>query len=476
MVISRKKLFFENILIYGFGSVMSKVIPFIMLPVISRLLPSSEYYGMNDIVNIFISFGSAIAMMGLYDAMYRFYFDKEDTTYRKEICSSALFAVVVTGFVILILTLLFQRQLSELLFSNLVYAPLVIIGGLNIWVTCINTILTAPTRMRNQRLRYIGIQTIFPIISFGLSIMLILKGDYVYALPAAALFSNIVVCLIFFILNRDDFSIKCFDIVKLKSMLHFGVPLMPVFISFWALSSVGNIMITSSWGLEYTGIYAAAGKLASVSQLIYSAFSGGWQYFAFSTMKDRDYVELISKVFDYLSGVSFFATSALVLVIKPLFLIILPIEYTEGIKVAPALFLAPLILMLRQTIGMHFQVRKMSILGTSTIGFGAAVAIVLYFLLIPCIGIIGAAIASLAGYVAALILTIVILIKMKLIYIQKRIYVGLVLIFALLALHMSNISEMIVNVLATINCLILLLMYHNDIIQIIKDVREKMSI
>lgn len=470
MAINRKILFLENILIYGIGSAMNMAIPFIMLPIVTRLLPSSEYYGINDTVTIFVSFGSAIATMGLYDAMYRFYFDDDDPSYRKRICSSTLATLVVTGFLALLFTIIFQKTLAGLLFSDSRYAPLIIIGGLNIWITCISTIVAAPTRIRNQRLRYLVLQTIIPVISYSFSILLILKGEYVYALPVASLLSNIVVCIIFSLLNRHDFSINCFNMVSLKPMLRFGVPLMPAFVFFWVLSSVGRIVITNTWGLEYTGIYAVAGKIASLSQLIYSAFAGGWQYFAFSTMKDKDYVVLISRVFDYLSGVSFFATAALVLVIKPIFTIMLPAEYVEGIVVAPALFLAPLILMLRQTVGMHFQVKKMSVVGTSTIGIGAVVAVALYFLLTPYYGVKGAAIASLVGYVTALLVTIVILKRMKLILISERIYLGAIITIILLWIQMKNLNIIIVNTAAIIHCFILLFAYRYDVVQIIKGV------
>ena len=72
------KVFVNNILIYGFGSVISRIIPFIMLPVVTRLMPNAEYYGLNDLSITIISVGQAIAVFGMYDAMFRLFFDKED--------------------------------------------------------------------------------------------------------------------------------------------------------------------------------------------------------------------------------------------------------------------------------------------------------------------------------------------------------------------------------------------------------------
>ena len=63
------KLFLENFLIYGFGGIISKVIPLIMVPIVTRLMPDTSYYGISDMAGTVVSFANAIAVMGMYDAM-----------------------------------------------------------------------------------------------------------------------------------------------------------------------------------------------------------------------------------------------------------------------------------------------------------------------------------------------------------------------------------------------------------------------
>ena len=71
---SKIKLFVENFLVYGFGGVISKIVPLIMIPIITRLMPSTEYFGLTDLSVTLVSFCSALAIMGMYDAMYRLFF------------------------------------------------------------------------------------------------------------------------------------------------------------------------------------------------------------------------------------------------------------------------------------------------------------------------------------------------------------------------------------------------------------------
>ena len=87
---NKLKLFISNFLIYGLGSIAGKLIPFIMLPVITRLMPEAKYFGLNELVVTFVSFGSAIAILGMYDAVFRMFFDDDSEDFKKRVCSTAL--------------------------------------------------------------------------------------------------------------------------------------------------------------------------------------------------------------------------------------------------------------------------------------------------------------------------------------------------------------------------------------------------
>ena len=86
---SKTRLFLENFLIYGLGGVISKIIPFIMLPFITRLMPDTKYFGIADMSSLTCSFGMAGAIMGMYDAVFRLFFDKDDRVFQQQILSTA---------------------------------------------------------------------------------------------------------------------------------------------------------------------------------------------------------------------------------------------------------------------------------------------------------------------------------------------------------------------------------------------------
>ena len=157
-------------------------------------------------------------------------------------------------------------------------------------------------------------------------------------------------------------------------------------------------MITNMIGIGAAGIYSVGSKLGHASQLIYTAFAGGWQYFAFSTMKEDNQVKSNSMIFEYLGIISFAATAFICALSYPIFQILFTEQYLSGYIVAPYLFLAPLLQMLFQVAANQFLVVKITWPNLFILSVGAIANIEINYFLIPVLGIEGASLATLMGY------------------------------------------------------------------------------
>lgn len=71
IVLSRTKLFLENFFAYGFITVLNKIIPILLLQVITRMITDPSDFGVYNMYNLIIGFGTPLAMLGMYDAMFR---------------------------------------------------------------------------------------------------------------------------------------------------------------------------------------------------------------------------------------------------------------------------------------------------------------------------------------------------------------------------------------------------------------------
>lgn len=416
----RTKLFIENFLVYGIGSILAKIAPIIMLPIVTRLMPDTTYYGLSDLSNITVSFGSAIALMGMYDAMFRMFFEKDDLQYKKAVCSSALTFVLISGIIICLVLFMFKFNFALWIFSDEKYVNLLNFTSFSILISTLSGIVIAPTRMQNKRKIFLITNTISPILGYSISIPMLIHKNYMYALPAATLISSAIMLIIFYILNRKWFCFRDSNIMIIREMLKIGVPLMPTFVMYWVFTSFARLMISKQMGNSFVGIYGVGSRVASVSQFIYTAFAAGWQYFAFSTMKDDDQVELTSKIFDYLALVTFSIFVMIVPFSYFTFNLFFSGDYVNGYITFPYLFLSPLLLMLYQTIVNQFLIVKKTWPSTLILLAGTITNIILNYFLINIIGIEGSALATLIGYAISVTIACIVLSKMRLVIIFKR--------------------------------------------------------
>ena len=471
---NRGKLFIENFLVYGLGGTISRFIPMIMLPVITRLYPNSEYVGLNDLSTTFISFAAALALCGMYDAMFRLFFDDKKLDFQKQICSTALIFVTCTTLILGIIFLVFRKEVAAWYFGSEDCEILVIITILGFMVNSTNQIVSAPTRIQNKRKVFLVTNTLSPVISYSIAIPLILKGYYLVAIPLATIVSGVTLEISFCILNKTYFSIKSFRWEKVKDLLKIGLPLMPNFVVYWIYNSADKVMISQILGNSYTGVYSVASKIGHISNLIYTAFAGGWLYFSYSTMNDDDQVQLKSDIFEYLGVISFFCTIALAAVSRLGFKLLFTEEYIEGYLVAPYLFLAPLLLMLYQVIANQFTIIKKTYMNLLALSSGAILNVIFNFVMVPVIGIEGASIATVLGYVLSLVMCVCLLKKMKLININTKVKYNVMIFVSYFViwrvfLHKSSVLSILVALF--IECFYLLL-YKDKLLEIVSKKRK----
>ena len=467
---SRFRLFMENFLVYGLGGVISKIIPIIMLPIVTRLMPNTEYFGINDISTIIVSFGSAIAIMGMYDAMFRMFFDKDDRNYQGMICSSALAFTTIMSIILFVILYVFKDFFSKIFFGSIEYKGLIGLSALSILVGGTNSIVAAPTRMQNKRKIYLLTNTLSPVISYGVSIPLLLKGHFVIALPLASLLSAFSMEGIFYFINRKWFSFKKIEKKYIKQMLLIGLPLLPNFLIYWIFNSADRIMIGNLLDNGQVGIYGIGARIGQMSQLIYTAFAGGWQFFAFSTMKDKDQVKMTSNIYEYLGALAFSAFILVTAFMHIIFSIFFEGDYIKGEIVAPYLFLAPLLLMLYQTASNQLLVIKKTWPQIIVLFLGAFCNIIINLVLIPCIGIEGAAIGTLLGYVISNVACIILLNKIKLISLTSRFYKIIIVTILYFIIWRFYLNEYIIYSIsfAFLAVLIIIYIYRADLRKLIK--------
>ncbi len=424
---NRFRVLAENIVIYGLGGVAGKMIPFLMLPVITRLMPDAGYYGLNDLSNTLASAFQAIAVFGMYDAMFRLFFERNEPEYQKQICSTALAITCISSTAVFLFICLFSRTLAVIVFGDSDYRYLVYIAAFSVLAGSTNSIVSAPAKIKNESKVYMAANTVFPLIAYMAAIPLLYQGYYAFALQLSGLMASVIIEIFFLYKNRRWFSLHHVNVKYVMPLLKMAAPLMPSFLIYWIYHSSDRLMIKYFLSAKEVGIYAIGAKCGQVSNLICLAFTGGWSFFAYSTMNEENQVNHYSKLFEFISVIVFCASVLMCAMSYLFYRVLFTDEYLSGYKTAPYLFCAPLLQMMFQIAVNQFMIMKKSWPCVVFLLFGAAVNIALNILLIPQIGIEGAAIATAAGYLAAGVICISVLLKIKKLILTVRFWISALL-------------------------------------------------
>ena len=459
---SRTKLFIENFLAYGAINALNKIVPLLMLPIVTRLLKDTAEFGRFDMFNTIISFGSSFAVLGMYDAMFREYFEKDDVGYRQKVTSIALKIVLAASVIVAVILMVFNNAFSQVFLGDKQSGLIVVMAAIGVFLSANNTIISAPTRIQNKRKIYVISGLLNSIVYFLLAIGLILFGFGYKGMIYANLIAAALILIFFILLNRKQFDLKLVDQSITKELFKIGLPLLPTFIIYWVFYSMDKIMIANMMDLAQVGIYSIGAKVASVSNLIYAAFAGGWQYFAFSTMKDKDQVGLTSKVFEYLGIISFLLFLFATLFDDLVFRLVFTGDYVLGVSVFPYLFLSPLLLMLFQIAGNQFLIAKKSYLITMSLIIGVIINVGLNYIFIQMYGIEGCALATLIGYSVSTLIMVLMTKRRKLLQISLRFAVSsMITVATIIKIFLYN--DILSNFFAVVGMLLIAALYYKDL-------------
>lgn len=353
---ARAKLLVGNFFFFGVLRIVSSIIPFTMLPIITKYLQDPKDFGIYDNYVIAVSILCSLSMLGSYDAMFREYFNIDGDHHKKNVVKSGFLMVLCAGTVLSVLSLGFRDLLASLFFGDNALAKIFTFVAITIPIQTMNNIAVSPSRMNNNK-KHILVHTLLYSISFyTLSLVCLELGFSYLALIYAHILANLLCCIVFFILNGSYFFEGRYSREICSSLLKIGLPLVPIFIIYWANNAMARIFIVNGIGDKELGVFALASRYAAVSSLLQAAFSGGWSFFTYSTMKDSDQVSMKSMIFKYLTIIIPIFCICISLVHQEFFDFFFALEYRSSGNILLFLFVAPLLLMLYQIVANQFTI------------------------------------------------------------------------------------------------------------------------
>ena len=408
---SRTQLFTRNIFVFGAATVVSRLITFILTPIYTRYFSPHEF-GIYSLTTMAINIICPLCMLGISDALFRLYFDKDNLSFQKELISTGLKLVICVTSSVLIIFFIFRKPITIKYLGDIKYLDYIVLAIFIIFFRNITTITNSIIRMENNRKKIVQITLIQSIIILMLNLffIVIMHKDMRFIL-----ITNVINLTILFFITYE-YSKKYLDFTNLKinkniskEIIIYGLPLAPVFIGYWVLSAADKLILNYIYDTSAVGLYTVGMKLASIMSLFQTIFSQGWQFFSFSTMQDNDASKVYGKIFDLVVFAGVSIVTILLFYGDFIFKILFSKIYYEAWIVSPVLCLGPVIMVLWCITTIGARVMKRTYLSTIGLFLASIANIILNFLFIPKYYLIGAAVATLISYIIMLLFAIVII-------------------------------------------------------------------
>ncbi len=398
--------------IYGLSSVLGRMVNFLLVPLQTAVLSQSEY-GINIDFYSLIAFLIVVATFGMETAYFRFS-EKKDWDESKVFGTSVMMILcVLIG--LALLTYTFQGSVLQLLryeeSPEFLFYLLVILS-----VDALAAIPFAKLRRQNKAKKFAGIKmalilsNVIVNLYFFLPALWELNGTepwFTHSFRGVKyiFIANMWASLLMFALLIPAFKGVRFHLDKqyAKALLTFGIPL---FIG--GLAGIANEMLDrqllkyllpkESWS-EEVGIYGAVYKISIFLVLFNQAFRYAAEPFFFKNANLSDGKQKMASIME---GFAWVMCVGFVLIISGLDFLKFFIDdkFWVGLHLVPLLLLANVILGINTNLNMWYKVSDKTAYGIYVTFVGLAVTIIGNFLLIPKIGILGAAITTLVAYSA----------------------------------------------------------------------------
>ena len=186
----------------------------------------------------------------------------------------------------------------------------------------------------------------------------------------------------------------------LKPMLKYSIPLIPTTVFWWITSVSDRYMVNEIIGSDANGLYAVAYKLPTILTLVSTMFMQAWQYSAVVEAKEdkTEHAKFFETVWRAFQAVMFLCGSGIIALTKPMMKVLTSSEFYGSWKYVPLLSVAMVFTAFTSFVGTVYTLNKNSMMSFLTAFIGAGSNIALNLILIPKIGVQGAAIATVASY------------------------------------------------------------------------------
>ena len=386
----RNKYLLKNTVIFSIGNFGTKIISFFLVPLYTNILTTREY-GTVDLIYTIGMVLVPLLTLNIGESIMRFALDKDADC--DKIMSTGI-TILIFGAIIGLLIL----PIANLFESVSNYSIYIYLYTLTL---AFSQIFLCYLRGKEFLLKY-SIGNIIQSLTIAIFNIIFLigmkKGIEGYLM--AYILANVCTGLYGFWAGKVNLVIKKYsiDIELSKNMIKYSVVLIPNSFMWWIMNSSDRMMVSAMISVTANGVYAVAYKIPTLLSTITTIFNQAWSYSAIREDESEDKEEYNNRVYENLVTIVIVVATGLLMIMKPFLSVYVGKEYYAAWHYVPYLIVGFVFMTLGSFIATSYTVHKdsMGFLISGTVG--AIINLILNFILIPMMGVSGAAFATCISY------------------------------------------------------------------------------
>ena len=391
--------------IYGVSTIVGRFLTYILTPIYVNVLSSSDV-GVIATVFSYIAFLNVLFGYGMESAFMK-YRSTLEVGNEKQNFTVPFLSLTISSLVLAALMIWQGNALANLAGDPATYAPLVSFTAIIVFLDTIAIVPFASLRLARKAKRFATIRLTSIVVNVACNLLFLI----IYHTGIEGIFySNIISSAITLVMVVPTILSNLtgkWNGTLYEALLRFGLPYVPAGIATMMIQVIDRPILLALTNKSTVGIYQANYRLGIFMMLVVSMFDFAWRPFFLTHAKDPDAKPLFARVLTYfvliMTGVFLLLSFLLEDIVKlPIFWghSILPPEYWHGLAIVPVVLLGYMFLGVSNNLVAGIYIEKKTHHLPANTFIGAFINIAANVLLIPFIGIMGAALATLFSYAA----------------------------------------------------------------------------
>ena len=384
--------YLKNTVIYALGDVIPKALAFISFPILTRYL-TTEDYGIVNYVNSLTMFLLVFNVLGLNTYYLVHYHKCKTDEERMKLFGNLSIFIFFYNVVILVLFFFAGNLFDKHFNSKIPFWPFIFIAVLSGFFNAFSLLPLASLRLKNKSIQFAVINIGKNVVQLFMTIVLVV---IVKMSALGVIYSILIANAVFFIyfsIYIYQNAVFQFDKVQLIKALRFSLPLVPGSLAYLLINLLDRIIIARFLSLSDLGLYGTAATLGFLINIISTGFYQALEPHIFRSYNKENF----KREFDRIRRVFLVILLSVALGLAFLAREFLYFMSNEGFH--SAYLYVPIILMGGVFSGINLLYAtvitasgRTKVNSINTI-IGCLISIVTNFVLVPWIGITGAAIA-----------------------------------------------------------------------------------